>query len=146
MGRHTVQYRSTSGIVQTRFKVINQSTCAAVSRPTGASVPDQLRTPKEGFSFSRRSAGLPLADSCPDLLSDPRRDPGRISCAFRARILSRAVGLALPVEGSGVSCLPKVPCWGERENLRCLRTGWRGDTPPLKGCCTVTFGYRTRTC
>ena len=27
-----------------------------------------------------------------------------------------------------------------------LRTGWRYDTPPLKGCCTVTFGYRARTC
>jgi hypothetical protein len=30
--------------------------------------------------------------------------------------------------------------------LAVLRTGWNGDTPPLKGCCTVTFGYRVRTC
>jgi len=25
-------------------------------------------------------------------------------------------------------------------------SGGGGDTPPLKGCCAVTFGYRTRTC
>jgi hypothetical protein len=32
------------------------------------------------------------------------------------------------------------------QNLAAYGVGWRGDTPPLKGCCTVTFGYRARTC
>ena len=35
---------------------------------------------------------------------------------------------------------------GEGENLAMLRMGFTHDTPPLKGCCTVTFGYRARTC
>ena len=47
---------------------------------------------------------------------------------------------------SGVSCQPKVPCRGDGQKLALLRSGCRGDTPPLKGCCRVTFGYRGRTC
>jgi hypothetical protein len=35
---------------------------------------------------------------------------------------------------------------GESQNLAAYGVGCEGDTSPLKGCCTVTFGYRARTC
>ena len=40
---------------------------------------------------------------------------------------------------------PEISCQNRSQKLAVLRTGCKGDTPPLKGCCTVTFGYRART-
>lgn len=74
-------------------------------------------------SFSRRSA--PDPDSV-DVAVPPR--PGGPLGWFRRPIRGLLCGIR------------------EGQNLAMLRMGFSPDTPPLKGCCTVTFSYRARTC
>jgi hypothetical protein len=140
--------------------------CAArASDPGAGEGPGQvLRLPgcSESFSFSRGfgfpgRAGL-WARPCrlrvpiPALIrgvpaANPRPDPDLIRCAFRSRFRRRFPGRQCG--DSGPVCVRFAAPGGAVARMRflaVLRTGWRGDTPPLKGCCTVTLGYRARTC
>jgi hypothetical protein len=81
--------------------------------------------------------------------------------SFAIGLIPLSEGLILPLGGKGGfgenffavpaalvrGVLPaQGACRAENQKRAAFGIGRRGDTPPLKGCCTVTLGYRARTC
>jgi hypothetical protein len=106
-----------------------------------------------GLAAPGCGAALPSAgaDSVPDSGGEepPIRALIRVGLAARSdcRSCRRSLpeSVAIPARWCGRLGAPGGGVAGLRF-LAVLRTGWKGDTPPLKGCCTVTCGYRARTC
>jgi len=87
----------------------------------------------------RRSGGLPVADSSRDSAPICALMRGRYSCPIRLRfrVRSRPCSVAIRARLGWGCCRPGAPWWGWGF-LAVLRTGWRGDTSPLEGCCART--------